>query len=113
MILKKKNRQQELVEKWNRENEIGTEVEVTLDNETTMTTKTISRAALLGGHTAVIWVKGISGCYRLDRVKGISGCYKLDRVKAIKKKELATETAVHIHHSEDLADKMTKDGYGH
>lgn len=78
MILKKRNRQRELVDAWNSEHEVGTEVEVALDNGTKINTKTVSHATLLGGHTAVIWVKGISGCYALERVKA-------------SKKELATD----------------------
>jgi hypothetical protein len=36
-------------------------------------TKTRSEAQVLGGHSAVIWLEGVSGCYLLDRVKPIAG----------------------------------------
>lgn len=36
-------------------------------------TKTRAPAEVLSGHSAVIWLDGISGCYLLDRVTPISG----------------------------------------
>ncbi|WP_217446575.1 hypothetical protein [Myxococcus sp. CA040A] len=47
---------------------IGTPVVVKRDNGQELTTKTRSGAELLGGHSAVIWLDGISGCYALERV---------------------------------------------
>ncbi len=71
---KKEKKQVELVEAWNKEHPIGTKVVVTLSDEIRHT-KTRSKAQMLGasgdypGHTAVIWLEGIAGCYTLERVK--------------------------------------------
>jgi hypothetical protein len=34
-------------------------------------TRTRSEAQVLGGHSAVVWLEGISGCYLLDRVRAL------------------------------------------
>jgi hypothetical protein len=47
----------------------GTDVVVRKDNGEELRTKTRSSAQMLGGHTPVIWVEGITGCYALDRVR--------------------------------------------
>lgn len=57
------------VKAWNDLHPVGTEVAVTRDNGRVEHTKTRSEAWVLSGHTAVIMVEGISGCYLLDRVK--------------------------------------------
>jgi hypothetical protein len=62
---------QKIVDKFNEAHECPCEVEVTLDFGEVITTKTRKNAHLLGGHTPVIWLEGISGCYRLDRVRPI------------------------------------------
>lgn len=49
-------------------NPIGTEVLVKRDNGDLQTTTTRSKAEVLSGHSAVIWLDGISGCYLLSRV---------------------------------------------
>lgn len=49
---------------------IGTEVIVRKDAGIRLVkTRTLSGPKLLGGHTAVIWLEGISGCYSLERVR--------------------------------------------
>jgi hypothetical protein len=53
---------------WNVMHPVGAAVKVRRDNGEVQDTKTISPAEMLGGHTAVIWLEGISGCYMLDRV---------------------------------------------
>lgn len=58
-----------LVENWNLKHPVGTRVVVRKDDGTKMTTVTRSQAELLSGHTPVIWVTGISGCYALERVR--------------------------------------------
>jgi len=65
----------QLLDKW-KSVPIGTLVVVKLDNGDIFATKTRSQAWMLGedgngkgGHTAVIMVEGISGCYSLDRVQ--------------------------------------------
>lgn len=63
-----------LMEQW-KDVPIGTEVIVTKDLGEKVHTKTRSAPWLLGtssrgpGHTAVIMLEGISGCYSLERVK--------------------------------------------
>lgn len=57
-----------LVEAW-KDVPQGTDVILTKDGGEQFPTKTRSGPWLLGGHTAVIQVDGISGCYRLDRVR--------------------------------------------
>lgn len=61
--------QQKLVDDWNAEHLVGISVVVTRDDGAKKVTKTTSAAWLLGGHTAVILLEGISGAYSLARVK--------------------------------------------
>lgn len=63
--------QQKLVDDWNQRYKTGTKVVLTKDDQTKFPTMTRSEAALLGGHTAVIWLEGVTGCYALGRVKAI------------------------------------------
>lgn len=56
-----------MVENWNLRHPPGTAVRVRKDNDETVDTVTKSKAELLGGHTPVVWLEGISGCYALDR----------------------------------------------
>lgn len=60
--------QKRLVEKWKDVPE-GTPVIVTKDDKSEVHTKTRSIPWLLGGHTAVIMLDGISGGYSLERVR--------------------------------------------
>ncbi len=57
------------VENWNLKHPVGTEVTVELDSGEIRATKTRSKAQMLSGHTAVIWLEGITGCYLLSRVR--------------------------------------------
>ncbi|HVX56946.1 MAG TPA: hypothetical protein VHA37_04390 [Candidatus Saccharimonadales bacterium] len=59
------------VEAWNAVHAVGTVVDVRLDNGSTLRTKTVAPASLLGGHTAVAWLEDISGAYRLDRCTAV------------------------------------------
>ena len=59
--------QQRQVDAWT--HPIGTPVAVRRDSGTVLETVTTSPAWLLGGHTAVIMVDGISGAYLLERVR--------------------------------------------
>lgn len=61
--------QEKLVRKWNEKHPVGTPVIVTKDDGTEIKTMTVHEATLLGGHTAVAWLKDISGCYSLERVR--------------------------------------------
>lgn len=61
---------QRVADIWNTANPvIGTPVTVTLDTGEQRETVTRSAAEVLGGHTAVVWLEGIVGCYDLRRVR--------------------------------------------
>lgn len=51
---------------------VGQPVTVRRDCGQLQETATRSAAEVLSGHTAVIWLVGISGCYLLDRVTAIA-----------------------------------------
>lgn len=55
-------------DKFNARVPVGGAVTVLLDSGENRETVTTSEAQILSGHTAVIWLKGVSGCYLLDRV---------------------------------------------
>jgi hypothetical protein len=55
-------------DKFNAAHPVGTAVTVQLDGGEVRETITTSEAQVLSGHSAVIWLKGISGCYLLERV---------------------------------------------
>jgi len=61
--------QRDAVAKWNRTNQVGTAVIVRQDDGTDLKTSTRSEAFVMGGHTAMIMVEGISGGYMLSRVR--------------------------------------------
>jgi len=79
MSIKQKliNAQLAAVAAWNEKHPVGTEVTVELDSGEIRATTTRSAAQMLGaepsknnpGHTAVIFLDGISGCYLLSRVR--------------------------------------------
>lgn len=50
---------------------VGSVVDLQKNNGQILRTVTRSKAEVLSGHSAVIWVKGVSGCYDLDRVTPI------------------------------------------
>lgn len=58
----------QIVESWNKHYPVGTPVRVMKDKGDEVETVTVSEAELLGGHTPVVWLEGISGCYALERV---------------------------------------------
>lgn len=62
-----------MVKAWNGAHEPGIDVIVTDDFGEDCFTKTRSYAELLGGHTPVVWLVGIRGCYDLTRVRVASG----------------------------------------
>lgn len=47
---------------------VGQTVYVRLDNGEGVETTTRSKAEVLSGHSAVIWLEGFTGCYLLERV---------------------------------------------
>lgn len=57
------------VTEWNAKHPPGTAVTVTLDDKSTKDTTTRSYAEMLGGHSAVIWLKGLTGSFLLSRVR--------------------------------------------
>lgn len=59
---------QHQVDTFNAAYRIGQRVTLRKDDGTDFETETRARAAILSGHSAVIWVKGVTGCYLLDRV---------------------------------------------
>ncbi len=64
-----KKRLQRQVDTWNKRCSVGQKVLVLRDMGETTLTHTRSEAQVLSGHTAVIWLEGITGCYALDRVR--------------------------------------------
>lgn len=64
---------QQQCDRFNAEYEIGQWVTVRKDNGEGLITRTRSRAEVLSGHSAVIWVEALSGCYLLDRIIPMTG----------------------------------------
>ena len=72
--MKNRPNQQKLVDTWNRDCLIGTRVRYwtgVREGEGKVST-TRSKAEVLGGHTAVVWIEGVAGCVALSHVKNIS-----------------------------------------
>jgi len=59
---------QKQVDAFNTLHPVGQRVRVRLDSGDIRVTTTRSPAEILSGHSAVIWLDGISGCYLLDRI---------------------------------------------
>ncbi len=59
---------QRLVDAFNKKNPVGTSVTVVKDRGEKVETRVKYPAEVLSGHTPVVWLEGISGCYCLDRV---------------------------------------------
>jgi hypothetical protein len=53
---------------WNAAHPVGCDVTLKKDSGELLRTKTRSKAEVLSGHSAVIWLDGVRGCYLLDRV---------------------------------------------
>lgn len=64
-------KEQAKVDAWNAANKSGADVAYRRDNGKAILTKTRTEAQVLSGHTAVIWLEGISGCVDLMRVNAI------------------------------------------
>ena len=58
-------------DKFNAAHQVGAAVSVKLDAGEVRETVTNSEAQVMGGHTAVIWLDGVSGCYDLERVTAV------------------------------------------
>ena len=52
---------------------VGQAVTLRRDNGEGFQTVTRSPAEVLSGHSAVIWLEGVTGCYLLDRVAPVTG----------------------------------------
>jgi hypothetical protein len=59
---------QSKVEVFNEKHPVGSSVTVIFDLGEKVETKVKFPAQVLSGHTAVVWLENISGCYNLDRV---------------------------------------------
>ena len=68
----KKDKLQQQCDEWNALHPEGTPVRTDMDSGEVRTTTTKSRAQVLNGQEAVIWLDGIRGLYLLDRVTAIS-----------------------------------------
>lgn len=64
---------QKQVDDFNARYAVGQRVSVRKDGGDGAITTTRAAAEVLSGHSAVIWLDGISGCYLLDRVTPITG----------------------------------------
>jgi hypothetical protein len=62
-------RLQEKVDNWNLLVKVGDEVTVKRDDGSFFDTRTRSEAWVVGGHTPVVCVEGITGCFLLERIK--------------------------------------------
>jgi hypothetical protein len=60
--------QQAKCDDFNAKYPLGTSVDLLLDNRDVLRTVTRSGAQVLEGHSAVIWLRGVAGCYLLSRV---------------------------------------------
>ena len=58
-------------DKFNSAHQVGASVSVKLDSGEVRETVTNSEAQVMGGHSAVIWLDGVSGCYDLERVTAV------------------------------------------
>lgn len=64
---------QQQVESWNHEHPVGSKVVIVRDNGETLETTVTHEAQLLGGHSPVAWVAGISGCHDIGRITSYGG----------------------------------------
>lgn len=72
MVSRRIAAQQRQVDRWNASQPIGSPVTLRMDGGKIIETKTTTEAQLLGGHTAVVWLEGVRGCYGLDAVSPLN-----------------------------------------
>ena len=60
---------QSKIDIFNEKHPVGSPVTVVKDLGEKLETKVKYPAEILSGHTAVVWLCGVSGCYELDRVQ--------------------------------------------
>jgi len=65
--MKRRDMVRQAVRAWNEQHPPGTPVQVRQDLGEVLETRTRTEA-LIAGDQAVVWLEGIRGCYRLDRV---------------------------------------------
>lgn len=65
----KKAEAERTVAQWNERHPVGAPVIVHRDNGEDLATKTRSAALSLGGHSPVVFVDGLAGCYALTHVE--------------------------------------------
>lgn len=68
---------------FNAETPVGSEVLVRKDSGEKVLTVTKSAALVLSGHTPVIFLEGISGCYLLDRVSKVITAFRREDGKLV------------------------------
>jgi hypothetical protein len=71
--VKTKREAERQVNAWNAAHKVGTPVILSKDDGSQVTTVTRHPASLIAGYIPVVWLDGVSGCYRLDRVKAVEG----------------------------------------
>lgn len=71
--MKKSKKAERDVERFNALAIIGMPVEYKNDLGKIIQTKLRTTASVLGNHTAVVWIEGVSGCVDLKRVSFIAG----------------------------------------
>lgn len=69
MMIESKEVMQSKVDVFNERYPIGTEVIVIKDLGEKFKTKVRAPAQILSGHSVVVWLDGIRGCYDLNRVR--------------------------------------------
>lgn len=67
--MKRNPNQQQVADQWNAMVPVGAEVDVRKDSGEVIRTTTRTKAEVLSGHTAVVWLTGVRGCYALTHVK--------------------------------------------
>jgi len=58
---------------WNNQHSSSVPVIYRKDDNSTVRARTRTRACVIGGHTAVVWLEGITGCVALSRVTAREG----------------------------------------
>lgn len=79
---------------WNTAHPVGAPVLVKLDGrDEPVATATRSEAQILSGHSAVIWLEGVSGCYLLTHVRAASTPQERVEAAADLKRRLSPRSA--------------------
>jgi len=73
--------QQAKCDDFNAQHPVGCSVDLLMDDRQVMRTITRSKAEVLEGHSAVIWLRGVAGCYLLDRVTPVERADKTATIR--------------------------------